>query len=105
MRASRVSMEQGVTMQPHPHTVFVNRPPRRRSRMQQLLLGSVALGAALLAVLVLLGHWQAEASPPAALSVASPAPAPAGSGDPSVPAAGEALRSAPPVPDEAVSTF
>ena len=89
--------------QPHPHTAFVNRPARRRSRMQQLLLGSVALAAAMLAVLVLLGHWQAEASPPTAPTVASPAPA--GSGDPSVPAASEALRNAPPVPDEPVSTF
>ena len=32
-------------MQPHPHTVFVNRPPRRRSRMPQLLFGSTSLGA------------------------------------------------------------
>lgn len=90
-------------MQPHPHTVLVNRPPRRRSRMQQLLLGSVALAVALLAVLVLLGHWQAEASHPAARTVAVPTPAV--SGDASVPAASEVLRNAAPVPDEAVSTF
>jgi hypothetical protein len=104
MRTSRVSMsKEGIAMQPHPHTAFVNRPARRRSRMQQLLLGSVALAAAMLAVLILLGHWQAEAGPPATLTVASPARV--GSGDGPVPAASEAMRNAPPVPDEAVSTY
>jgi hypothetical protein len=71
--------------------------------MQQLLLGSVALAAALLAVLVLLGHWQAEASHPAARTIVVPSSN--ASGDPSVPAASEVLRNAAPVPDEAVSTF
>ncbi|MDR6534919.1 hypothetical protein [Variovorax soli] len=92
-------------MQPHPHTAFVNRPPRRRTRMQQLLLGSVALAVALLAALVLLGAWQAEASHPPALMFAVPTLTSAGSGDASVPAASEVLRNAPSVPDEAVSTF
>lgn len=91
-------------MQPHPHTVFVNRPPRR-NRTPRLLLGSAALAAALLAVLALLGHWEAGASHSAVPAVAVPAPAATGDRDPSVPAAGEVLRNAEPVPDEAVSTF
>lgn len=89
-------------MQPHPHTVFVNRPPRR-NRTPRLLLGSVVLAAALLAALALLGQWEAGASHTALPTVA--APAAAGGRDPSVPAASEVLRNAEPVPDEAVSTF
>ena len=58
-------------MQPHPHTVFVNRPARRRSRMPQLLFGSTALGAMLLAALTVLGHWEAGAGPATSPTVAA----------------------------------
>lgn len=90
-------------MQPHPHTVFADLPVRRRIRLPRLLLGSVALAVALLAALALLGRWQAAAS--LAIPPRVAVPAAAVSADPSVPDAGEALRNAAPVPDEAVSTF
>ena len=89
-------------MLPHPHTVFVNRPARRRSRLLKLLPGSVAMAVLLLTALSLLGRWQAEASHAAPPRVAMPA---APSVDPSVPDAGKVLRNAAPVPDEAVNTF
>ena len=89
-------------MQPHPHTVFVNRPARLRRRMPQLLF-SATLAVTLLAAMVLLGHWEGGASHPAVPMAA--APAAAGGRDPSIPAASEVLRTAEPVPDEAVSTF
>ena len=89
-------------MQPHPHTVFVNRPARLRCRMPQLLF-SATLAIALLAAMVLLGHWEVRASHPDASAVA--APAATGVRDFAVPAASEVLRNAEPVPDEAVATF
>jgi hypothetical protein len=89
-------------MQPHPHTVFVNRPARLRRRMPQLLF-SATLAVALLAAMVLLGHWEAGASHPDASTVAVPATTAAR--DSGVPAASEVLRKAEPVPDEAVATF
>ncbi|VTU36977.1 hypothetical protein RA8CHR_05613 [Variovorax sp. RA8] len=89
-------------MQPHPHTVFVNRPARLRCRMPQLLF-SATLAIALLAAMVLLGHWEVGASHPDASTGA--APAATGVWDSAVPAASEVLRNAEPVPDEAVATF
>ena len=90
-------------MQPHPHTVFVNRPARRRSRMPQLLFGSTSLGAMLLAALSVLGRWEAGAGPAAPPTVAASAEVPREQS--SIPAASEVLRDAPPVPDEAVSSI
>ncbi|VTU38140.1 hypothetical protein H6CHR_05147 [Variovorax sp. PBL-H6] len=89
-------------MQPHPHTVFVNRPARLRSRVPQLLF-SATLAIALLAAMVLLGYWEVMASPADASEVAWPAATEVR--DFAVPAASEVLRNAEPVPDEAVATF
>jgi hypothetical protein len=75
----------------------------RNSRMPRLLLGSVALAATLLGGLMLIGHWQAEASG-AALHHASPAAA-YRSSDPSVPAASEVLTDRAPEQAEHVATF
>ena len=89
-------------MQPHPHTVFVNRPARRRCRMPQLLF-SATLAVALLAAMVLLGYWEVGASHSAVPTVAAPAATVVR--DSAVPAASDVLRRAEPVPDEAVATF
>ena len=89
-------------MQPHPHTVFVNRPARLRCRMPQLLF-SATLAVALLAAMVLLGYWEAGASHAEASTVAAPAATMVR--DSAVPTASEVLRNAEPVPDEAVATF
>jgi hypothetical protein len=87
---------------PHPHTVFVNRPARLRCRMPQLLF-SATLAVALLAVMILLGYWEAEASHAEAFTAVSPVAADIWNS--SVPAASEVMRGAEPVPDEAVATF
>ncbi len=89
-------------MQPHPHTVFVNRPARLRCRMPQLLF-SATLAVAMLAAMVLLGYWEVGASHPDPSTVAAPAARVVR--DSAVPAASEVLRKAEPVPDEAVATF
>ena len=87
---------------PHPHTVFVNRPARLRCRMPQLLF-SATLAVALLAVMILLGYWEAGASQAEAFTAASPVATDIWNS--SVPAASEVMRGAEPVPDEAVATF
>jgi len=76
---------------------------RKKSRMPRLLLGSVALAATLLAGLILLAHWQADAGSAAARQ-ASPAAA-YRSSDPSVPAASEVLTDRAPEPADHVPTF
>ena len=77
---------------------------RQKSRMPQLLLGSVALAAPLLVGLVLLGHWQAEASG-AAVHTPALAGAAYAAGIPRFPPRSEVLRNPPPVQAEPVTTF
>ncbi|VTU40858.1 hypothetical protein H4CHR_05591 [Variovorax sp. PBS-H4] len=89
-------------MQPHPHTVFVNRPARLRRRMPQLLF-SATLAVALLAAMILLGRWEVRASQASASAVAAPMETDVRAF--AVPAASEVLHNAEPVPDEAVATF